>query len=220
MNENRVRHLKRGTTYVVIGKAYVEASKPISEGEKVTVYRSEFGGVLWVRPTCEFEDGRFEEFPFSATKEVTPPTSIPHQEWDAGGTRSDTGDVTLSRADFDHMKANLAQALWELDKANAELARMAAKRDTARLLLAQAQRERDEARSENDKLRGLLAKSDKDCPYCGLPAAEISKCEQGFPGCGRMDDIISAQGTKAEADLAAIDAVLREPDAPNIDYAE
>jgi hypothetical protein len=132
------------------------------------------------------------------------------------------------------MKANLAQALWELDKANAELARMAAKlgcdlidatrlrheRDTARLLLAQAQRERDEARSENDKLRGLLAKSDKDCPYCGLPAAEISKCEQGFPGCGRMDDIISAQGTKAEADLAAIDAVLREPDAPNIDYAE
>ena len=171
MNENRVRHLKRGTTYVVIGKAYVEASKPISEGEKVTVYRSEFGGVLWVRPTCEFEDGRFEEFPFSATKEVTPPTSIPHQEWDAGGTRSDTGDVTLSRADFDHMKANLAQALWELDKANADLARMAAKRDTARLLLAQAQRERDEARSENDKLRGLLAKSDKDCPYCGLPAA-------------------------------------------------
>jgi hypothetical protein len=49
-----------------------------------------------------------------------------------------------------------------------------------------------EIRRENDVLRGLLARGDKDCVYCGLPAAEISKCRSGFPGCARMDDMMNA----------------------------
>jgi len=48
------------------------------------------------------------------------------------------------------------------------------------------------ALAENDLLRGLLAKGEKDCVYCGLPAADISKCRSGFPGCARMDDIMGA----------------------------
>lgn len=54
---------------------------------------------------------------------------------------------------------------------------------------------------ENDKLRGLLAKGDKDCAYCGLKAEEIGRCASGFPGCARMDDIINHQETKTEIAL-------------------
>lgn len=60
------------------------------------------------------------------------------------------------------------------------------------------------ARAENDVLRSLLAKGDKDCPYCALPAAAISKCPKGFPGCDRMDDIMAAPITKAESENEAL----------------
>lgn len=46
--------------------------------------------------------------------------------------------------------------------------------------------------SWNDVLRGLLAKGQGDCVFCGLPAADIAKCASGFPGCARMDDIMAA----------------------------
>jgi hypothetical protein len=49
-----------------------------------------------------------------------------------------------------------------------------------------------EAEEENNKLRGLLAKGQGDCVYCGLPAEDIAKCKSGFPGCARMDDIVNA----------------------------
>ena len=45
-------------------------------------------------------------------------------------------------------------------------------------------------RAENRTLRKALATSGADCPYCGLPAADLAKCESGFPGCGRTDDIV------------------------------
>lgn len=45
--------------------------------------------------------------------------------------------------------------------------------------------------AENNSLRKSLAKSNADCPYCGLSAAEMSKCAHGFPGCGRADDMMS-----------------------------
>lgn len=38
-------------------------------------------------------------------------------------------------------------------------------------------------------LRKYLATSKADCPYCGLPAADMARCEHGFPGCGRADDM-------------------------------
>ena len=46
-------------------------------------------------------------------------------------------------------------------------------------------------RQENDKLRSMLAKSPADCPYCGLPAADMAKCALGFPGCNRADDLMA-----------------------------
>lgn len=46
-----------------------------------------------------------------------------------------------------------------------------------------------ELERENNSLRKYLATSKADCPYCGLPAADMAKCAHGFPGCGRADDL-------------------------------
>lgn len=56
-------------------------------------------------------------------------------------------------------------------------------------------------RAENDTLRALLARSDQPCPYCALPSAEIAKCPSGFPGCGRMDDLIVGDAEKTRVEL-------------------
>ena len=53
------RHKKRGTTYVIVGQALLQASEPVSENTILTVYRGE-NGELWCRPIREFDDGRFE----------------------------------------------------------------------------------------------------------------------------------------------------------------
>lgn len=71
-----------------------------------------------------------------------------------------------------------------------------------------------EIRHENDVLRGLLAKGEKDCVYCGLPAADISKCRSGFPGCARMDDMMAAPtlvAAKVERPWTAENLGLTEP---------
>jgi len=53
------RHKKRGTTYVIVGQALLQASEPVFEDAILTVYRGE-NGELWCRPIREFGDGRFE----------------------------------------------------------------------------------------------------------------------------------------------------------------
>ena len=50
--------------------------------------------------------------------------------------------------------------------------------------------ELEETRKENTKLRGLLANAEIPCIYCKLPKENINLCPRGFPGCGRMDDLI------------------------------
>lgn len=47
----------------------------------------------------------------------------------------------------------------------------------------------DEVQKENDKLRALLAWGGDPCIYCGLPRSDMGKCERGFPGCARGDDM-------------------------------
>jgi hypothetical protein len=62
----RYRHKKRGTIYEVVT---IDASLQCSaapafehqfEGDNWTVYRNITTGAVWVRPTEEFFDGRFE----------------------------------------------------------------------------------------------------------------------------------------------------------------
>ena len=47
-----------------------------------------------------------------------------------------------------------------------------------------------EIEQENTKLRGILARSKEPCIYCGL--TNMAECPSGFPGCGRMDDLMAA----------------------------
>ena len=50
----------------------------------------------------------------------------------------------------------------------------------------------DETRDENTRLRGLLANAEIPCIYCKLPKHNIKLCPRGFPGCGRMDDLLNS----------------------------
>jgi hypothetical protein len=66
----RVRHVKRGSTYLVLGEAEIQISKgkglrgnfaQIKEGDRLVIYQGE-DGKLWARFPDDFKDGRFEEF--------------------------------------------------------------------------------------------------------------------------------------------------------------
>lgn len=54
------RHLKRGSTYRHLAPARMQASEPVADMSEVEVYQGE-DGQWWVRPSSEFNDGRFEE---------------------------------------------------------------------------------------------------------------------------------------------------------------
>ncbi len=55
---SRVRHVKRGTEYTVIGQAALQTAAPITDMELLVVYQDD-DGQMWARPVGEFEDGRF-----------------------------------------------------------------------------------------------------------------------------------------------------------------
>lgn len=63
---SRWRHKKRGTTYDIITDTASLQCASVPEFEQMfdddhwTVYRSEKTGAVYVRPTPEFLDGRFE----------------------------------------------------------------------------------------------------------------------------------------------------------------
>ena len=46
-------------------------------------------------------------------------------------------------------------------------------------------------RRENDTLRRIIAESGMNCIYCGLSKADMAKCQYGFPGCARADDMLN-----------------------------
>lgn len=71
MIPKRVRHVKRGSTYDVIGVAEAQVSKTgrsdfpatarlIGDGDRIVVYKADSDGKLWCRFEDEFLDGRFE----------------------------------------------------------------------------------------------------------------------------------------------------------------
>ena len=62
--------------------------------------------------------------------------------------------------------------------------------------------------NENDTLRGLVAKGQGDCIYCGLKAEDMAKCASGFPGCGRMDDLMTDQENEKDRQINHLRASL------------
>ena len=52
----RVRHIKRGTLYKVIGHGALQTEFPLHDYDDVVVYQSEKDGSIWVRPVSEFYD--------------------------------------------------------------------------------------------------------------------------------------------------------------------
>lgn len=74
---DRVRHLKRGSTYgVAFRQVEIQTGRPIIEGNIITVYVAEADGTVWGRPVEEFTDGRFEAAPGKA-----PMKMLITQEW-------------------------------------------------------------------------------------------------------------------------------------------
>lgn len=67
--EVRYRHKKRGTIYEVLSHhASLQCSsspdlEALFEDEEWTVYKNVESWHLYVRPTAEFKDGRYEELP-------------------------------------------------------------------------------------------------------------------------------------------------------------
>ena len=70
----------------------------------------------------------------------------------------------------------------------------------------------DGLNAENDRLRVLLAASNANCAFCGLPAAEMAKCASGFPGCSRADDMLLCEHPTRQ-DLLEENERLREHEA-------
>lgn len=61
------------------------------------------------------------------------------------------------------------------------------------------ERRNERLRAENDRMRYIIASSNLPCLYCGLPGADMAKCPDGFPGCGRADDLMH-DGSEATSD--------------------
>jgi hypothetical protein len=56
----KIRHIKRGSVYDVIGVANLQVSgdTPLADYDEVVVYRSEEDGRLWVRRVSEISNDR------------------------------------------------------------------------------------------------------------------------------------------------------------------
>lgn len=75
------RHVKRGTTYAVIGEAELQcASHDPSEGDELVIYRGQ-DGKLWARMRDEFHDGRFERIEDTHPAEPVAPAVVEALEW-------------------------------------------------------------------------------------------------------------------------------------------
>jgi hypothetical protein len=60
---DRVQHVKRGSTYRVIGCGKVQTDTPLADYAEVVIYQGENDGMIWCRPVAEFDDGRFAALP-------------------------------------------------------------------------------------------------------------------------------------------------------------
>jgi len=70
---DRVQHVKRGSTYEVLGRGKIQTDTPLIDYAEVAIYRSEDDGMIWVRPVGEFDDGRFAAL---AARPASPDTRV------------------------------------------------------------------------------------------------------------------------------------------------
>lgn len=54
----KVKHIKRGSTYTVLGEGKIQTGRPLVDYDQVVVYQGD-DGQIWIRPLEEFRDGRF-----------------------------------------------------------------------------------------------------------------------------------------------------------------
>lgn len=73
----RVQHVKRGSTYRVLGRAKVQTDVPLKDYDEVVIYQSEHDQSLWVRLVLEFEDGRFVNLEPTSDDIPAPPSAAP-----------------------------------------------------------------------------------------------------------------------------------------------
>ena len=121
--------------------------------------------------------------------------------------RTDEAEDELNRIKFEH--ANQCQTIeayqnevrtLEWNIATWGIVELSVRNPNVQSYMSHWEGRATKAETENDKLRGLLAKSDLDCIYCGLPKKDMGRCYLGFPGCGRADDLMleANDGRKSE----------------------
>lgn len=112
----RVRHIKRGSTYRVIGRARMQVSIPtlIVDDAPVVVYRCEADGQLWARLPDEFDDpARFEVLPPLPDRARVKPLSW--REIDPGHRLVGTG--LGFTCEVHHLRKGGWEAIWPLSNA-------------------------------------------------------------------------------------------------------
>lgn len=55
----RLRHVKRGSTYDIVGEGVLQTERPLTDGAALVVYRDVVDGRWFFRPPGEMQDGRF-----------------------------------------------------------------------------------------------------------------------------------------------------------------